>query len=87
MNKRNLYLIQSGDKIKLGYTKDILKRMSSYRTHNPHFKLLKTYYRSDAELFEKKLHKKYKEFRQLEWYDIIMINKIKRAVKQWKLVK
>lgn len=85
-NKHNLYLIQSGDKIKIGYTSDIPSRMGNYRTHNPNFKLLNTYYRIDAKLFEKKLHKKYKEFRQLEWYDITMLNKLKRAIKQWKII-
>lgn len=37
-----LYLIKSSDFIKIGYTEDLQKRLKSYKTHNPNFKLLGT---------------------------------------------
>ena len=82
MNNHNLYVIQSNDYIKLGYSSNILTRLNSYKTHNPSFKLLHTFYRKDAKLFEKWFHKEYKKYRKLEWYDLGFLNVIIKECNQ-----
>jgi hypothetical protein len=76
----NLYLVSSGNKVKLGYSSDIENRMKSYRTHNPDFELINVFYREDAKEFEKYLHKKYFNNRKLEWYDKDFLNTILKEV-------
>jgi hypothetical protein len=82
MNNHNLYVIQSGEYIKLGYSINIPKRMISYKTHNPSFKLLHTFHRNDAKLFEKWFHKEYRKHRKLEWYSKSFLNTIVEKCKK-----
>ena len=37
-----LYLIKSGKYLKIGYAKDVSKRLKDYYTHNPDYQLLDT---------------------------------------------
>ena len=34
------YLLKSGQYYKVGHTRDLDKRLSTYRTHNPHFEVM-----------------------------------------------
>ena len=35
-----LYLIKSGEWYKIGYAKNVAKRLDAYNTHNPNYELL-----------------------------------------------
>lgn len=37
-----LYLIKSGNYIKIGYSENLEKRLQSYNTHNPNYQLIDT---------------------------------------------
>lgn len=72
-----LYLIQSGDYLKIGYSKNLSERLTSYKTHNPNFKLLDT--REGTFADESFLHKKLKKYlvkEYSEWmfYNVEVIN-------------
>ena len=59
-----LYLIESGIYAKIGYTSDnktLEKRLSSYQTHNPSFRLLDTAEGSEED--EKRLQALYKDYK------------------------
>lgn len=66
-----LYLIESGIYAKIGYTSDnktLEKRLSSYQTHNPSFRLLDTAEGSEED--EKRLQALYKDYKanpNTEW--------------------
>lgn len=65
-----IYIIKSGDKIKIGKTSNISKRLMAYKTHNPDIQLIKTYDYNDS--LEKHLHNYYKDYRVTgEWFNII----------------
>lgn len=77
-----LYLIQSGEYLKIGFTKNLQERIKSYNTHNPNYKLLET--RDGTYADESYLHKKLKKFsinRNSEWmyYDNIIIKTFKTS--------
>ena len=38
--KQYLYLIESHDTFKVGYTKNINRRLKEYKTHNPEYKMI-----------------------------------------------
>nr|DAD94560.1 MAG TPA: hypothetical protein [Siphoviridae sp. ctREU2] len=62
-----LYLIESGNYVKIGYAKDIDKRMLQYATHNPNFSLVDATYGELSD--EKDLHRILKPYRYInEWY-------------------
>lgn len=66
-----LYLIKSGDYLKIGYSQDIKKRMQTYSTHNPDIALLDTI--EGDESLEKFVHNLCKEFRvnnKQEWFHL-----------------
>lgn len=72
-----LYLIKSGDFLKIGYSNNVNKRLESYRTCNPDFIVLDTI--EGDEKLEKALHKICKEFKienRQEWFylDPFIIN-------------
>ena len=50
-----LYLLKSGNYLKIGYAKNIEERMKLYTTHNPDFELLDT--KEGTLLDEKELHR------------------------------
>ena len=66
-----LYLIESGIYAKIGYTSDnetLEKRLNSYQTHNPSFRLLDTAEGSEED--EKRLQALYKDYKansNTEW--------------------
>lgn len=61
------YIIESQGYYKIGKAIDIDKRMKSYDTHNPMYKLVKVYEGNH----EKMLHKKYKnKHSHLEWFNL-----------------
>jgi len=65
-----IYIIKSGDKIKIGKTSNMDKRLMAYKTHNPDIHLVKTYDYDDS--LEQYLHNYYKEYRVTgEWFDIL----------------
>lgn len=74
--KYNLYAIQAGYRVKLGYSHNPKKRLKEIQTGSPdHLKLLWTYYVGDDEKTamqkEKKLHRVCKKYHvRGEWYDI-----------------
>lgn len=63
-----LYLLKSGNYLKIGYAKNIEERMKLYTTHNPDFELLD---KAEGTLLdEKELHKLCKKWQhRTEWYD------------------
>lgn len=76
-----LYLIESGIYAKIGYTSDnktLEKRLSSYQTHNPSFRLLDTAEGSEED--EKRLQALYKDYKanpNTEWsYTKKLVTKI-----------
>lgn len=80
-----LYLIKSNGYIKIGYAKDVKKRMKQYSTHNPDFQLLDSI---DGELQEEKfLHKILKNYQfRTEWfYNIPEVYSIWNSYKQCKI--
>lgn len=66
-----VYLIKSGNYLKIGYSQDIKKRLQNYSTHNPDIVLLDTI--DGDESMEKMLHNLCKEFRlnnKQEWFHL-----------------
>lgn len=62
-----IYLIKAQNLYKIGSATDMDKRMVAYRTHNPFIEWVR--YTKGSEKDEKKLHKKYKEYRTTgEWF-------------------
>ena len=62
-----LYLLKSGNYLKIGYAKNIEERMKLYTTHNPDFELLDT--AEGTLLDEKELHRICKKWKyRTEWY-------------------
>lgn len=62
-----IYLIQSGNNLKIGFTSNLKSRLNQYKTHNPDIRLLN--YKSGTKEDEKKLHvlcEKYKYY--TEWF-------------------
>ena len=73
-NTHNLYVLRvKGDNsetlIKLGYSNNIVARLSQYFNHNPLFELIGTYYREDAKLFERWFHSNNQSEVMNEWYN------------------
>lgn len=63
-----IYLIESGNFYKIGFTENLKSRMKQYATHNPDCKLIDSFegYKED----EKQLHKLCKEFNHSsEWFN------------------
>lgn len=60
------YIIKCEEYYKIGRTKNLKKRLSTYKTHNPIVKLIKTF---DGD-YEKSLHKHFKKHRidKREWF-------------------
>lgn len=56
-----LYLIEDGNYLKIGYTKDIKSRMKTYQTHNPTCVLLQT--RKEIKKDETTLHSLCEQYR------------------------
>jgi hypothetical protein len=54
-----VYLISSGDLYKIGYTKNIKKRLKELGTGNPDLLLLETYQSEWARTIETTLHRRY----------------------------
>lgn len=80
-----LYFIKSNGFVKIGYAKNIDKRMKQYYTHNPDFQLLDSI---DGELQEEKfLHKILKNYQfRTEWfYDVPEVYSIWNSFKQCKI--
>ena len=66
-----IYLIKSGNYLKIGYSQDVKKRLQTYTTHNPDITLLDTI--AGDESTEKMLHNLCKEFRlnnKQEWFHL-----------------
>lgn len=66
-----VYLIKSGNYLKIGYSQDVKKRLQHYTTHNPDIVLLDTI--EGDESMEKMLHNLCKEFRlnnKQEWFHL-----------------
>ncbi len=79
-----LYLIKSNDKLKIGYAKDIPKRLKTYKTHNLDVELLSSKEGSFTdETFLHNILKSYKidlEWFHLDDYVIELFNKHKPIV-------
>ena len=62
-----IYLIESSTYYKIGYAKDVNKRMKAYNTHNPDFKLIDTL--EGTKEVENTLHKLCKNYQvKSEWF-------------------
>lgn len=69
--KRYIYLIESNDLIKIGYTTDFKKRIKNYRTHNKNINILLVHETKDAFEIESELHNKFKDLNVGgEWFDL-----------------
>lgn len=63
-----IYVIKSGDKLKVGYTQNLEKRLISYRTHNPHIELITTM--AGERKLEQGMHKHLAKYRvEGEWFE------------------
>lgn len=81
MISENLYILKSYDNsgnylLKLGYSSNIKRRILDYIAHNPFVEVIGTFYRKDAEYFERYFHSTNKSTHRNEWYDKNMLNKI-----------
>lgn len=62
-----IYLIQSDNFLKIGFTNDLKARMNAYNTHNPKFKLINS--KEGTTEDEKTLHNKFKHLKsKTEWF-------------------
>lgn len=71
----NLYIIKSfgtngKELIKLGYSSRIEERLRAYRSHNPFFEVIDTFYREDAKEFELYIHSLVISEVGNEWYNV-----------------
>ena len=74
-----IYLMESGEYYKIGYAKNVEKRMKAYNTHNPNYKLIDVMEGTKSD--EAALHELCEEYQdKLEWFtkvpEILMIWKI-----------
>ena len=72
----NIYIVQSNDIIKVGYTSNLVPRMMQYYYHNPNTIFIGSAYREDAEEFEKELHACVQAQVLNEWYPAKMLNQM-----------
>lgn len=62
-----IYILKSENLIKVGYSKDVQKRLKSYRSQNPNLKLIEEYYGDVT--YEKYFHKHFADpVHGREWY-------------------
>jgi hypothetical protein len=62
-----LYLVKSGDYLKIGYTDNVYKRIRQYNTYNPDIEVLSIRFGNEED--EKKLHELLSEYNyKLEWF-------------------
>lgn len=83
--KDNLYIIRAFGKnketlIKLGYTDNIENRLNNYLSHNPFIEIISTFYREDAQEFEKLFHNYNSSCFKNEWYEDTMLIYILEAI-------
>jgi hypothetical protein len=86
-----VYIIQSGEYYKIGYTTNLLGRIDALKTANPHneLKIILWIMTSEAKLLEKALHELMKERRSFrEWFrfEDTDIKKILGFIEQWWLI-
>lgn len=63
-----IYLIESGNFYKIGFTENLKSRMKQYATHNPDYRLIDNFDGDKED--EKELHELCKEFHHsLEWFN------------------
>lgn len=81
-----LYLIQSSDFLKIGYTSNLEQRIKKYKTHNPDFKIIAT--RKGNKKDEIYLHRLLHKYRvdKTEWFSYsTFIIKVFREYAPYKL--
>lgn len=66
----NIYIIKSGDLIKLGFSNNINSRLKTYIHHNPNTELIITHYVENGKVWERQFHKNHKSVIGNEWYRI-----------------
>ena len=80
-----LYLLESTNYFKIGYTTNIKSRLSTYKTHNPDIKLIQT--KDGTKNDEKILHKICEKYRfNNEWFhknDIVMNSFLNYTTQVW----
>lgn len=71
-----LYVLKMGERFKVGITKDITKRLKSYRTHNGHHvELLRQVGSPHVRAIERAVHSYMKDHQvKGEWYDYTVMN-------------
>lgn len=71
--KHYLYLIESNDLIKIGYTTNFKKRIINYRTHNKKINVLLVHEAENAFEIESELHKEFEHANVGgEWFDLTL---------------
>jgi len=67
---RKLYVIGSGSYVKIGVARDVNKRLSMLQTSSPgRLTVLRFWECDDAEILERRLHKRYSKFKATgEWF-------------------
>lgn len=76
-----IYLMESGEYYKIGYAKDVEKRMKAYNTHNPNYKLIDVMEGTKSD--EAALHELCGEYQdKLEWF-----TKVPEILIIWKIYK
>lgn len=76
INNFNLYIIQSVDIIKIGFSEQMSKRLSAYKHHNPNAILLYLGYNKNAYQIEQKIHNSIESAYLREWYQICELQNI-----------
>lgn len=74
MKTPSIYIIQSENLIKLGYSSDVKHRLKQYYLHNPNTIILAIGSSEKSLEIEQYIHKKFKSLYAKEWYSIKMLN-------------
>lgn len=69
-DNHNIYIVKSGELVKLGFSDNINSRLKTYIHHNPNTELIATYYVENGKVWERQFHKKHKSVMGNEWYSV-----------------
>lgn len=70
INNFNLYIVQTGDIVKIGYSSQMYKRLQAYKHHNPLTYLHCLGYSTNAYEIEQMIHSTVESHLLREWYHV-----------------
>lgn len=78
-----VYVLKCADKYKIGYSKDVNRRIKELDTRPFKLELLLTVYSTKAYIIEQELHHRLQEYRETgEWYSNITESVVKQTIKE-----